>query len=178
MSKDVFKNEKRTRALSCGRPSPAKTSTNPVTQHHEWKRKLDAYLSSKKLKNSEQRWKIAETILLSGGHLDAQTLVERVKHEHPRIGAATVYRTIKLLLEASILKESLIDSYGRAIYEVPEDPEDDNEHHDHIVCVDCGHIFEFHSDKIESLQNSIVGDMDFTPVRHRHVIYVKCKYKT
>lgn len=161
------------KALPCGRPWPVKSEVRPTVKLKEWKDKLDAYLAEKKLKNSEQRWKVAEIILLNGGHIDAQTLVEHVKTQHPEIGAATVYRTINLLLDASILKESLIDSSGRSVYEVLLD---DHEHHDHIVCVDCGNIFEFHNDRIESLQNSIVGEMDFVPVRHRHVIYVNCKY--
>lgn len=166
------------KALPCGRPRPVKSEARPTVKLKEWlkewKDKLDVYLAEKKLKNSEQRWKVAEIILLNGGHIDAQTLVDRVKTQHPEIGAATVYRTINLLVDAAILKESLIDSSGRAVYELLLD---DHEHHDHIVCVDCGNIFEFHNDRIEALQNSIVGEMDFAPVRHRHVIYVNCKYR-
>lgn len=135
----------------------------------EWQKQLRDYLGSQNLKYSEQRWKIAEIILASGRHLDAQGLVEQVKVRHPDIGAATVYRSIKVLCDARILKESLVDPQGRVIYELYED-----DHHDHIVCTDCGEIFEFHNDKIESLQNSIIKDMNFSQVRHRHVMYVKC----
>ncbi len=173
MAKTAVKNDKRPKSLPCGRPSAPKGEVQKGARLEEWKSKLEAYLTEKKLKNSEQRWKIAELILMTGGHLDAQTLVDRVKEQHPEIGAATVYRSIKLLQEASILKESLTDPSGRAVYEVLMD---DDEHHDHIVCVDCGNIFEFHNDRIESLQNSIVREMDFAPIRHRHVIYVNCQY--
>lgn len=137
----------------------------------EWQSQLREYLSSQNLKYSEQRWKIAEIILASGGHLDAQGLVERVKELHSGIGAATVYRSIKVLCDAKILKESLVDPQGRVIYELFDD-----DHHDHIVCTDCGEIFEFHNDKIESLQNGIIREMQFSQVRHRHVIYVKCNW--
>lgn len=174
MAKDSSKNEKRSKSLPCGRPWSPRPEGQQKLKLEQWKNRLDHYLSENKLKYSEQRWKIAEIILLNGGHLDAQMLVDRVKTQHPEIGAATVYRTINLLLDASILKESLTDTSGRAIYEVLVD---DDEHHDHIVCIDCGNIFEFHSDKIESLQNSIVGEMHFAPIRHRHVIYVNCNYR-
>jgi Fur family ferric uptake transcriptional regulator len=160
------------RILPCGRQAaPAPAAPKPERMA-EWQKLLREYLSGQGLKYSEQRWKIAETILASGGHLDAQSLVERVKEQHPGIGAATVYRSIKVLCDAHILKESLMDSAGKVIYELFDD-----DHHDHIVCVDCGEIFEFHNDKIESLQNSITREMHFSQVKHRHVIYVHCDYK-
>ncbi len=158
--------------LPCGRaPFAANAPLTRPEKFLEWQSQLRQYLMGQGLKYSEQRWKIAEMILASGGHLDAQSLLERVKLEHPGIGAATVYRTIKVLCEASILKESLTDSQGRVVYELF-----DEDHHDHIVCTDCGEIFEFHNDKIEALQNEIVTGMNFSQVKHRHVIYVKCNF--
>lgn len=161
---------KRNRTLPCGRPAvdPA-GATQPKLE--EWHRQLRDYLAAEGLKYSEQRWKIAELILSTGGHVDSQAVVDRVKQKHPDIGAATVYRNLKVLCDAKILKESLNDASGRVIYELFED-----EHHDHIICTDCGEIFEFHNDKIESLQNSVVKAMSFHEVRHRHVIYAKCEF--
>jgi Fur family ferric uptake transcriptional regulator len=164
------------KTLPCGRP-PFSSATNVINQQKlperlkEWQEQLRRHLMNGGLKYSEQRWKIAELILSTGGHLDAQGLVEQVKRQHPGIGAATVYRTIKVLCEANILKESLTDTHGRVVYELF-----DEDHHDHIVCMDCGEIFEFHNDKIESLQGEIVKEMRFSQVKHRHVIYVKCDY--
>ncbi|MCM2279092.1 MAG: transcriptional repressor [Oligoflexia bacterium] len=163
---------KRPRNLPCGRPAPAEHDAPKAAKLEEWQGRLRAYLSGKGLKYSEQRWKIAELILSTGGHLDAQGLVERVKKAHPGIGAATVYRSIKVLCDARILKESLSDSQRRVIYELFDD-----EHHDHIVCTDCGAIFEFHSEKIEAAQNAILEEQQFTQTKHRHVIYAKCAYK-
>ncbi len=163
-------------ALPCGRPAAAANASPKPEKFSEklkeWQEQLRTFLAKEGLKYSEQRWKIAELILSTGGHLDAQALVERVKQLHPDIGAATVYRNLKVLCDANILKESLTDSQGRVIYEIFDD-----DHHDHIVCMDCGEIFEFHNEKIEALQNSIICDMSFTQVKHRHVIYVKCDYR-
>ncbi|MGZ3707544.1 MAG: transcriptional repressor, partial [Bdellovibrionota bacterium] len=53
----------------------------------------------------------------------------------------------------------------------------DEEHHDHIICVDCGEIFEFHDDQIESQQSQVAREMKFEEVRHRHVVYARCAYK-
>jgi Fur family transcriptional regulator, ferric uptake regulator len=156
----------------CGRPSARPVTAAPKPQKLlEWQQQLRTYLSEQNLKYSEQRWKIAELILSTSGHLDAQNLVEQVKQQHPGIGAATVYRNLKVLCEAKILKESLVDAHGRVVYELFDD-----DHHDHIVCTDCGEIFEFHNDRIEALQNGLIRDMKFSQVKHRHVIYVKCEY--
>jgi Fur family ferric uptake transcriptional regulator len=143
------------------------------SQFLKWQKQLRDYLTSRELKYTEQRWKIAELILATGGHLDTQQLVERVHEVHSGIGAATVYRTIKVLCDASILKESLTDFDGKVYYELF-----DEEHHDHIFCLDCNQIFEFHEHKIESLQKAVLEKMDFQEIRHRHVIYAHCTFKT
>ena len=162
------------KTLPCGRPLPATESAGiKPGRVEEWKRKLTDYLTAHKLKHSDQRWQIAELILTCREHLDAQGLLDLVKTRYPGIGAATVYRTIKLLCDAQMLKESLHRADGRVVYELF-----DEEHHDHIVCVDCGQIFEFHDEKIEAAQNAVVNNMRFTQVRHRHVIYVHCGWKS
>lgn len=163
---------KRARALPCGRPAPEPMGAPTPLKLDEWHAQLREYLASQGLKYSEQRWKIAELVLQTGGHADAQAVVDLVKHRHPDIGAATVYRNLKVLCDARILKESLNDASGRMIYELFED-----EHHDHIICMDCGEIFEFHNDKIESAQSSVLKGMQFNEVRHRHVVYAKCGFR-
>jgi len=163
---------KSSKLLSCGRPGLPLASKPTATRMTAWHQQLRDFLTAQGLKYSEQRWKIAELILATGGHLDAQDIVEHVKQKYPEIGAATVYRNIKVLCDAKILKESLNDPHGRVVYELYDD-----DHHDHLVCLDCGGIFEFHSDKIEALQNNIVLGMRFTQVRHRHVVYARCEFK-
>lgn len=158
--------------LPCGRPKPCSAAKLPtLAQLEVWKTQLRDHLFGKGLKYTAQRWKIAEMILSSGEHLDAQGIVTRVKTQHPEIGAATVYRSIKVLCDASILKESLTDANGRVIYELFND-----DHHDHIICTECSEIFEFHDEKIENQQNSVTTQMNFSPIRHRHVIYAKCNF--
>jgi Fur family ferric uptake transcriptional regulator len=175
--------------LPCGRPKLSKASTPSVSAQGRvgsaesespgvsakrlevWQSQLKAYLVSQGLKYTKQRWKIAELILSAEGHLDAQALVEQVKKKHRGIGSATVYRSIKVLCDALILRESLTDAQGRVVYE-----RFDEEHHDHIVCLDCSEIFEFHDQKIESQQSALLGEMGFQEVRHRHVVYAHCSF--
>jgi Fur family ferric uptake transcriptional regulator len=141
------------------------------SQFLKWQKQLRDYLVAHDLKYTEQRWKIAELILSTGGHLDTQLLVERVHEVHAGIGAATVYRTIKVLCDAAILKESLTDIDGKVYYELY-----DQEHHDHIFCLNCNQIFEFHDQKIEALQEAVLEKMSFQEIRHRHVVYANCTF--
>ena len=155
--------------LPCGRTLPPEQVRPRAGQ---WKAQLEAYVTSQGLRRSDQRWKIAEAILAVAEHLSAQEIVALIQKRHPGIGAATVYRNIKVLCDASILKESLNDAHGRVVYEIF-----DKAHHDHIVCLDCGEIFEFHDREIESLQEKIIRKQSFEEVRHRHVVYANCSLK-
>ncbi len=163
---------KSTLLLPCGRPKAPFSGATHHAQIAKWQNDLKSYLTRQGLKYTNQRWQIAEIILSTGGHLDAQALVEKVKEKHPAIGSATVYRSIKVLCEASILKESLRDAEGKVFYELF-----DTHHHDHLVCMDCGEIFEFHDEKIEERQNSVARKMSFSPESHRHVVYARCQLR-
>jgi Fur family transcriptional regulator, ferric uptake regulator len=157
--------------LPCGRLAPV----FPILESdrfEKWHADLKTYFKKTGLKYSEQRWKIAKLILERRGHFHTQEIVQEVTRAHPGLGAATVYRNLKILCDAKILKETLVDAAGRAVYESY-----DEAHHDHIVCLDCNEIFEFHNPVIESQQEAVAKSMEFKEVRHRHIIYAHCELK-
>jgi len=157
--------------LPCGRKKSSQPSKN-ITKNIEWKPLLDKFLKAKKLRITLQRDKVAELIFEKKSHFEVQTLIKDVQSKYPDIGPATVYRSVNTLVEAGLLHESLQSHTGVTLYEAHED-----EHHDHIVCIDCGEIFEFHDEFIEDAQNKALKKMDFNPVNHKHVIYAKCSFK-
>lgn len=106
------------------------------------------------------------------GHFNVQEVVKKVQSRDASIGAATVYRTAALLRDAGLVRETLVNDDGSTVYEVS-----DSDHHDHIVCLDCGQIFEFRDERIEQAQAAINERMKFAEVRHRHVIYAHCQYR-
>ena len=159
------------KVLPCGRPLAPESPPLTEARLNEWQEQLRVYLTRENLKYTEQRWQIAKIILLTGGHLDAQQIVEKVRVAHPEIGPATVYRSIKVLCDAKLLEKSHQGMDGRILYELP-----DEDHHDHIICLDCGEIVEFHDDKIESLQIRISEKLGFQLAGHRHVIHGTCSY--
>lgn len=145
----------------------------PSQKAGRWEEKLETYLEANGLKHSEQRLKIMNFILMLPGHFTAQHIAREIQAESPGLGAATVYRNLKTLCEAGILRETLVDQEGQMVYEMVDD-----DHHDHIVCLDCNEIFEFHDPSIEDVQHKISKKMQFTEVQHRHVIYARCEFKS
>lgn len=162
------------RNISCERASDDRKAARPSeTQIAAWQHRLEAYLKDQGLKHSDQRWHMVRVILDAGGHLSAQQLLEEVHREFPSMGAATVYRNIKVLCDAKVLRETLVDPAGRPIFELY-----DSEHHDHIVCLDCGKITEFSDSKIEAAQTAVARSLGFEEVHHRHVIYARCTLRS
>lgn len=168
--------------LPCGRPlppgKPAPAEANAPSKQarssrkiERWEQKLVSYLDSKGLKHSSQRLKIMHYILMLPGHFRVQDIAREMQTVSPGIGAATVYRNIKTLCDAGIVRETLVDEDGQMVYEILED-----DHHDHLVCLDCRQIFEFHDEEIESLQKKVTEQMRFSESQHRHVIYAHCDY--
>ena len=128
-----------------------------------------AYLRKKRLKSTKQRDLIAETFFGSPGHLSVEDLLSRVRVGHPGMGYATVYRTLKLLTECGLAAERRFDETP-ATYETTGDAE----HHDHLICMECGHVLEFHSEEIENAQELMARSFGFSIVRHRHELYGMC----
>ncbi len=158
--------------LPCGRKR-TRCEGQERAKLFKWREALEAHIVKADLKLSKQRFQIAELIVSSGVHLDAKAILERVRKKYPEIGVATVYRNIKTLCDAGVLVESMRDPNGNLIYEINTG----DEHHDHVVCTDCGEIFEFNSEKVEALQDSVAKEMNFAPTQHRHVIYARCLLK-
>ena len=154
--------------LNCGRPAQGLHRESAI----DWQDRLNQFLAAQELNQSESRNRILEVILKEPGHFSTQQLVQKVAETYPAIGPATVYRNIPVLVESGILTETLTTGDGQKVFEVSSDG-----HHDHIVCLDCHQIFEFHNEAIETAQDKVTDRLRFKPVRHRHVIYAHCEFK-
>ena len=132
--------------------------------------RIEKLCLAKGLKMTEQRRVIARVLSLSTDHPDVEQLYQRASKIDPRISIATVYRTVKLLEEASILERHDFGD-GRARYE--EAPED---HHDHLIDANSGEVIEFFNEEIEELQQKIARQLGYKLVDHRLELYgVKLK---
>lgn len=131
---------------------------------------LDKYLLENKLKQTKQRRIILEVFLSQeDAHLDAEMVYAELSDKHSNIGLATVYRSLNLLRDAGILEQHTF-SDGRAVFEISH-PED---HHDHLVCVQCGHIEEFENEEIEKIQEQVAEKLGFKLTSHRLELFGNC----
>jgi Fur family ferric uptake transcriptional regulator len=128
-----------------------------------------AYLLREGLKSTRQRDLIVEVFAGMREHVRVEDLLARVKRRDKGIGYATVYRTLKLLVDAGLAAERHFGD-GQARFEVRE-----LEHHDHLICEGCGTIVEFTDPSIEARQDEIAQRHGFVLRRHRHELYGLCQ---
>lgn len=134
-------------------------------------RRFEAFLRSRALKLTPQRRRVFERAFETHEHFSAETMYGWLQGEdRPRVSRATVYRTLQLLLEGEFV-EALDTGRGELVYEHVLG----HEHHDHMVCLECGKIEEFHDERIESLQREAAQRKGFQIVNHDHRLMGYCR---
>jgi Fur family ferric uptake transcriptional regulator len=123
--------------------------------------RLEQLCIDKGLKMTEQRRVIARVLSDSADHPDVEAVHRRAAAIDPKISIATVYRTVRLFQEASILERHDFGD-GRARYE-----EMPSEHHDHLIDLQSGKVIEFKNDEIEKLQREVAARLGYKLVDHR-----------
>lgn len=101
-------------------------------------------------------------------HLTAEDVYKLLIDEASDIGLATVYRVLTQFEGAGLVKRHHFEG-GQSVFELDRGP-----HHDHILCLDCGHVEEFVDEVIEKRQRSIVKEKGFTLDRHALILYTHC----
>lgn len=114
---------------------------------------------------TEQRRVIARVLSEADDHPDVEQLYRRATKIDPGISLATVYRTVRLFEEASILERHDFGD-GRARYEAAAET-----HHDHLIDVETGRVIEFVDPELEDLQRRIAAKLGFRLVDHRMELY-------
>jgi Fur family transcriptional regulator, ferric uptake regulator len=127
------------------------------------------FISSKGLKTTRQRDVILDAFLSSDRHMSIEDLYLKLRVKNPRIGYATVYRTLKLFAESGIAREIQFGD-GQTRYEHVAE----GEHHDHLVCTRCGAIIEFENETIERLQDEVANSYGFIIETHKLELYGTC----
>ena len=113
------------------------------------------------LRRTSQRDLILEIFLRTEQHLSSEDLYWLVQKQDPSVGHTTVYRTLKLLTEAGLAREVRFGD-GKTYYEHHYN----HEHHDHLICTECGKIIEFFSAQIEELQDKMAEPYGFRLTNH------------
>lgn len=128
-----------------------------------------AYVKKNDLSMTLQRKVIVETFLETEGHFSAEDLFDLVKAKVPDIGQATVYRTLKLLVDSGLADRIELEG-TLALYEHAYG----HNHHDHLICMECGTKVEVFDQAIEERQEELAATHGFNLTRHRMYLYGLC----
>ncbi|MFZ9297553.1 MAG: ferric iron uptake transcriptional regulator [Hylemonella sp.] len=129
-------------------------------------------LKSTGLKATLPRLKILEIFQKSAlRHMSAEDVFRVLLQERSDVGLATVYRVLTQFEQAGILSRSNFEG-GKAVYELNE-----GQHHDHLVCLDCGKVEEFYDPQIEQRQQAVAEKRGFVLAEHALSLYAHCAKK-
>ena len=145
---------------------------NQIVGREEFKKRL----KEKGLKVTNQRLVVLEALETSSNqHLTAEQILDLVKADNPEIGLATVYRTIQVLLELHLIDRVNFDD-GSERYEIVRmGTKGARHHHHHLICINCGKVFEFEEDMMEGLETEIEKKTGFHVIDHEVKLYGYCK---
>lgn len=101
-------------------------------------------------------------------HLSAEDVYKELLNEEDSVGLATVYRVLTQFEDAGLVIRHHFEG-DRSVFEL-----NDEDHHDHMICAQCGRVTEFFDRRIESLQEKVAEDHDFSMQDHSLTLYGIC----
>jgi Fur family transcriptional regulator, ferric uptake regulator len=128
------------------------------------------FIKNRGLRQSRRRDQVVEAFFNLKGHTTAEELLVQVRKKDKLVGLTTIYRTLKLLTLCGLAVERKFDRKVSTF-----EPAQLGEHHDHLICLECGNILEFENKSIETLQEAVARDHTFVISRHILELYGTCK---
>ncbi|MCW4019340.1 MAG: transcriptional repressor [Candidatus Bathyarchaeota archaeon] len=126
-------------------------------------------LRNKGYKATPQRISVCKIALSSKEHPSVQKICKEVKKTHPTVSLATVYTTLRLLKESSLIQE-LNFPQGQTRFDPNLEP------HINLVCIHCGRIMDVNDSEAKELINKVTKKAKFTPKAQRIDIYGVCQH--
>jgi Fur family ferric uptake transcriptional regulator len=140
-----------------------------VNQNADERRVFDDFLRKKGLKVTRERTALFDEIFSTHRHFDAEDLVIRMRDRGTKVSRATIYRTLELLHECGLVGRVRLNEEKYRYERLRK-----GEHHDHLVCSNCGKVIEFIDAAIEKRQEAVCKDYDFAATSHSHQIRGIC----
>jgi Fur family ferric uptake transcriptional regulator len=133
-------------------------------------RLFDRYLREQGLPVTQQREAVAQVVFGSDEHLSVDDIERRLRDGGERIGKATIYRTLDLLVKSRLVEEhDFGEGFKRYEHRLSQQPV-----HQHMVCLECGSVEEFESPEVPAIEARVARQFGFRPARHRLEIYGLC----
>ena len=130
---------------------------------------LENYITKHNLKITRQRRAVLKAFLESDNHVSVEELYSAISETEPKVGLATVYRTLALLTKSGLASEMDFGD-GQKRYEHSYM----HAHHDHMVCTECGKIIEFNHPLIEKFQEEVALQNGFKITSHKLDLFGHC----
>jgi Fur family ferric uptake transcriptional regulator len=128
------------------------------------------YLRDQGLPVTQQREAIADVVFGSSERLSVEDIEVQLRDRDERIGKATIYRTLEMLVKSGLVEEhDFGEGFKRYEHRLSREPV-----HEHLICLECGTVLEFRSSEVQLIEARIAGEYGFRPSRHRLEIYGLC----
>lgn len=129
------------------------------------------YLKEQGLPVTHQRQAVAKVVFASDDHLSVEDIESTLRDEGERIGKATIYRTLDLLVKSRLVEEhDFGEGFKRYEHRLSHHPI-----HQHMICLECGRVDEFEASEIPAVEARVAREFGFRPSRHRLDIYGLCR---
>jgi Fur family ferric uptake transcriptional regulator len=141
----------------------------PVPRRQAVTEAFRAYLREHNLPITAQRLAIADVLTESSRHLSADEIIRELTTRRLRVGTATVYRTLELLVKSGLVVER---DFGEGFRRY--EPARDAPHHEHLICARCGTVREFRDERLERMTTLLAEAHGYVRLSHRLVIHGTC----
>ncbi len=144
---------------------------NMPTPTHPSIRLFNRYLREQGLPITHQRNVVAAAVFGSDDHLSVDDIERVLREGNERIGKATIYRTLDLMVKSRLVEEhDFGEGFKRYEHRLTRQPI-----HQHLVCTECGDVEEFGTPEIPAIEARVAREFGFRPIRHRLEIYGLCR---
>lgn len=128
------------------------------------------HLRDHRLPVTRQRDLVAQTVFLSDEHLSVEAIQKQLRERGEHVGTATIYRTLDVLVQSGLVRAH---DFGEGFKRY--EPLASQSHHEHLICLSCGKVVEFSSERLERMKALIAEEYGFRHHHHRLEIYGFCR---